>query len=153
MRTHIRPMRATDAAVVAALSAQLDYRATEQDILRRWSVLCDRPDNAVFIAEAQDSVAGWAHVTGVRLLETDGYAEIGGIVVDTRLRRRGTGRALVAACESWAVSNGYSRLRLRSGLHREEAHRFYAGIGYDQTRASYMFQRTLPSSGNDAVDA
>lgn len=138
-----RPMHERDMAGVAALSVELGYPAEPSDVHRRFNNLLARIDNGLFVAvsEPAQSVCGWLHVYGVRLLETDGYAEIGGIVVTQIFRKRGIGRSLLRMSETWACDHGYDQVRLRSGLHRDEAHRFYVAVGYEQSNASYMFKR------------
>jgi GNAT superfamily N-acetyltransferase len=56
---------------------------------------------------------------------------------------------LVGACEAWAADAGFERVRLRSGVHRDDAHAFYRRIGFEQSRASYAFERSLvPARAN-----
>jgi GNAT superfamily N-acetyltransferase len=86
---------------------------------------------------------GWLHVYGVALLRDDGYAEVGGVVVDAALRRQGAGRRLLERAEAWAAAHGHRELRLRSGLQPAEAHEFYRRIGYELTKTSHMFRRPL----------
>lgn len=140
-------METSDISQVAALCSALGYPTDRSAVERRYRTLCARPDNAVFVATACDQdavICGWVHVHGVRLLETDGYADIGGIVVSPTYRRRGVGLRLLRASETWARAHGYDQLCLRSGVHRDTAHAFYRAAGYDQAQASYMFRRELP---------
>lgn len=132
-----------DAPAVADLSAQLGYEATVPEIARHFSALHLDSNSGLFVAARGADVVGWLHVYGVRLLETDGYAEIGGVIVDVAVRRQGVGRKLVRCAERWATAQGYRELRLRSGLHRLDAHTFYTRIGYELTKTSYMFRKAL----------
>ena len=75
--------------------------------------------------------------------QADCYAEIGGLVVGALVRRTGTGTALMRAAEAWAIEHGYTSMRLRSGMHRPEAHLFYAAIGYGKVRESMLFRKVL----------
>jgi len=136
-------MEPKDVPQVAALCTALGYPTSAEEVARRFEGLLARPDNGMFVGqdEATRTVYGWLHVYGVRLLETNGYAEIGGLVVMQSVRKSGIGRALVRASESWAYAHSYDEVRLRSGLHRDEAHQFYVAIGYTQEKASYMFKR------------
>ncbi len=127
-----------DAEAVAALSAQLGYGATSTEVEKRFLAL-QNPEHGLFVAERETGVVGWLHVYGVRLLETDGYAEIGGVVVDAAVQRQGVGRLLVQQAEVWTSARGFGELRLRSGLHRGEAHAFYERLGYELAKTSYMF--------------
>jgi hypothetical protein len=43
----------------------------------------------------------------------------------------------VAALESWFVDRGATQIRVSSGLHRAEAHRFYDRLGYERTGFNY----------------
>ena len=87
---------------------------------------------------------GWVHVYGVHLLESPApFAEIGGLVVDRNARRQGVGRALMAQAEAWAAEHGCLKVRLRSGLHRADAHQFYQSIGCALTKTSHMFRKAL----------
>ncbi|MBY0443834.1 MAG: GNAT family N-acetyltransferase, partial [Burkholderiales bacterium] len=74
------------------------------------------------------------------MIASDGYAEISALVVHTTLQRSGIGKALVSHAKKWAQSQGHERLRLRSGLHRENAHLFYEAIGFSKKQASYAFE-------------
>jgi len=93
-------------------------------------------------------VAGWVEVFGVHMLVSPFFfAEIGGLVVDSGVRRQGVGRSLMTQAETWARAHGYSEVRLRSGLHRAEAHEFYRSIGYELAKTSHMFCKVMSADG------
>lgn len=125
----IREMLLADAAEIAALMPDFGYDATMQQCAQRFVQLHARPDNVCLVAEQDGRVVGWLHAYGVRSLATDGYVEIGGLVVATNDQRKGIGRALMRQSEAWAAGQNYMRVRLRSGVHREDAHLFYAAMG------------------------
>ena len=140
----VRTMKVEDAERVAILSDQLGYPATADSIKERFQILINLPENAMFVAEDETGlIVGWAHVCGVHLLESEGYAEVGGLVTDSNFRRKGVGSALMKAVEVWAKANGFTNTRLRSGMHREEAHRFYTSIGYVSVKTSMLFRKIL----------
>lgn len=140
----IRPMLATDASAVSLLSDQLGYPIPSSVIEERWNQISGSPSHGFYVAECNSAVVGWIQIYGVHLLESPNFfAEIGGLVVDTRARRQGIGRALMSQAESWAQAHGYLDVRLRSGLHRTEAHQFYQSIGYTLTKTSHMFRKVL----------
>ncbi len=139
-----RPMTAGDAPAVSLLSAQLGYPISAAIITERLAMISRSPDHSFFVAEIDGQAAGWVHVYGVHLLESPApFAEIGGLVVDTQARRQGVGRALMAQAEAWALERGYAEVRLRSGLHRTDAHKFYESIGYTLAKTSHMFRKSL----------
>lgn len=140
----IRSMTAGDASDVAALSGQLGYPTTAAQVRERLEAISQTPDNVSFVAERNGVVVGWVNVFGVHLLASPAsFAEIGGLVVDTNERRQGIGRQLMAHAEAWAAAQNYGHLRLRSGLHRTDAHHFYESIGYTLARTSLMFRKEL----------
>lgn len=144
----IRPMTAADAGEVAALCGQLGYPSTPAQVAHRFGLLAERPESAVFVAEAEDDeaeerVAGFVHVQGRLAVESDPRAEIAGLVVEEARRGAGVGRALMAAAEDWAADHGYDEVTLHSNVARERAHHFYQSLGYAITKSSHMFRKAL----------
>lgn len=143
----IRPMTRADAPAVAALCTQLGYHHTSPSLIAE-RLGSFAPDHGCYVAERGGVVVGWVEVFGVHMLISPCFfAEIGGLVVDAGARRLGTGRALMMQAEAWARAHGYSEVRLRSGLHRAEAHEFYRSIGYELAKTSHMFRKGLTSKG------
>ncbi|MBT9495017.1 MAG: GNAT family N-acetyltransferase [Paucibacter sp.] len=139
----VRPMLPQDSAAVSELLPHLGYQANRGEVADRFSAMLACPDNVAFVAELEGQIVGLCQVHGVRLLASNGYAEVGALVVHPECQRKGVGAALVQDAESWATQQGYERLRLRSGVHREEAHLFYIALGFSKSRASYAFERSL----------
>lgn len=135
-------MESGDLPALEALLPHLGYHVTLAELTARYERARNSPEHAFLVTEGA-GVTGWAHVFGVRLLESAGYAELGGIVVAPEHRRQGIGKGLVAACAQWARSRGFQRLRLSSGVHRDEAHRFYEAFGFHKAKAAYAFEMTL----------
>ena len=77
------------------------------------------------------------------MLESGERVEIVGLVVDEIARRKGIGRALVSAVESWAASKGLSAVFVRSNISRGEAHEFYAGVGFARTKTQHAYVKSL----------
>ena len=132
-----------DAEAVAELSAQLGYGSSTAQVTERFLRLHQNPNDGLFTAVQDAKVVGWVHVYGVRLLESGGYAEIGGLVVDAATRRQGIGRQLLGCAEMWTAAHGHLELRLRSGLHRLDAHKFYGAVGYERVKTSHMFRKKV----------
>ena len=139
MNPSIRRMSMTDLARVAMLSGQLGYPVATEVLARRFAALAADPDHDVFVALLDGCVVGWAHVFEQRLLESEPYAEIGGLVVDADSRRRGVGRALVDEARRGASARGLGFLRVRSNVVREEAHRFYPSLGFTVLRTQHVY--------------
>ncbi len=140
----IRPMVGQDADCVAALATQLAYPSTATQILKRLERIEGDEQHAVFIAESGDGQAlGWLHVFVCHLVESDPYAEIGGLIVDERYRGSGIGQRLLEQAEAWARAKGCASIRLRSNIIRKAAHEFYLNRGYTLTKTQHAFAKTL----------
>ena len=143
----IRPAIERDAAILASLSTQLGYPSSPDQLRRRLTMVLGRSDHAVYVATHDESVLGWLHVFVAERLETDLFAEIGGLVVDSSHRGSGIGTALLAKAEEWARDRGCRTLRVRSNVVREEAHRFYEERGYRRAKQQAVFDKRVEGSG------
>jgi GNAT superfamily N-acetyltransferase len=138
----IRGARIEDALQLARLTEQLGYSADPSFIARQLNTFLSEPDHGIFVTEQDGKLIGWVHVYRSQLFYLS-FAEIGGLVVDESFRGQGIGRALMEKCEEWARSKGIPEIRLRSGSHRTEAHKFYERIGYEQIKQQKVFSKRL----------
>jgi len=143
MSPTLRLLQATDAEALVALLPDLGYAATADQLLRRLAALREWPHQEAFVAEADGRLVGLCHVQGVRMLISDGYAEIQALVVAAACQGRGIGRQLLEHACTWAAARGYERVRLRSSVIREDAHAFYEHLGFAKSKASYAFERRI----------
>lgn len=140
----VRQMRPEDASAVAALTSQLGYPSTDDEIRRRYDLIKDRWDGRLFVAQhAGTAIVGWIHVQATYLLECDARAEIWGLVVAEKARGTGVGRRLVEAAEEWALMRGLGVIVLRSNHLRTEAQGFYEHLGYTVTKTQNAFRKNL----------
>jgi len=140
----VRSMRLPDARRVADLATQLGYPSTEGQIAWRFEALAADPGSAIFVAEDPSGrLVGWTHVILQAFLESDPYAEIAGLVVDSGARRQGAGRALVSAAEAWARERGCATLRVRSNMLRPESRSFYEGVGFAVIKTQHVYEKPL----------
>lgn len=137
-----------DGPEIARLSGQLGYPAESEAITDRLDRILTWADNAVFVSEADDKLAGWVHVHGRYLIESPPFAEIGGLVVDDEYRGQGIGKELMRRVEEWARAAGFAEMRVRSGGSRAGAHRFYERIGYDNFKMQQVFRKRLDEGGD-----
>ena len=143
MTVTLRLLQASDADALVALLPDLGYAATAAQLVRRLGALRDWPDQEAFVAEVDGRLVGLCHVQGVRLLVSDGYAEIQALVVSAACQGQGIGRQLLEHGCAWAAGRGYTRVRLRSNVIREGAHAFYEHLGFEKSKASFAFERRL----------
>ena len=139
----IRRAAIGDAPAIASLAGELGYPAEAAAMRARLEPVLRSEDDAVIVGVAGVAVIGWAHVAVVRLVESDPYAELRGLVVAEALRSRGVGTRLLRAAEEWARSRGPARIRVRSNVLRERTHAFYERHGYTATKSQKVFDKTL----------
>lgn len=140
----IRPARLEDVGALTELSEELGYTVHPQTLKARLKRMLDDLETQVLVAELPGGeVVGWVHVYLVCTVESELYAEIGGLVMARVQRRRGIGRALMRTAEAWVQSCGVKVVRLRSNILRAEAHRFYESIGYHQIKTQLTFHKDL----------
>jgi GNAT superfamily N-acetyltransferase len=143
-RLEIRRAHPSDAAEMARLSAELGYPISVEEMRARLDQLLS--DVRHFIAVAHDEglrLIGWMHVEHRTSLEGGDRAELMGLVVDTSVRRQGTGRALVDAAEQWSQSQGLAALTVRSNVARELSHPFYEALGYVREKTQHVYRKRL----------
>ena len=141
----IRTAGAADAGALAELSAQLGYLADSAAVAARLARMrADPAAGEVFVAvDARGKITGWTHVAARLNLEEAPFTELAGLVVDAAARGHGVGVALLRAAEEWSRAQGFARLRVRSNVLRERAHRFYRRQGYAETKRQVVFDRLL----------
>lgn len=133
-----------DASAAAALSSDLGYPAGLSEMAERLAAVLGSAGHAVLGAKDEGgALLGFVHVKMRLLLTDDPSAFVESLVVAEGARRRGVGRALMAAAEDWARQQGAHCIRLRSGVSRGEAHAFYRSLGYADGKAALGFEKVL----------
>ncbi len=117
-----------------------DLRGEAEDMLRD-------PGTPVFVAERPGGGLGGfleaatrPYADGCRTRPV-GYIE--GWYVDEDLRRRGLGRALVAAAEDWARSLGLREMASDTGLNNQDGLSAHLALGYRESERSIHFVKNL----------
>ena len=133
-----------DASAIGSLAAELGYPNSGDETADRLRRVLETERQAVLVAETRElAIIGWIHVFGAVRVESDAFAELGGLVVAESSRGRGIGGQLVASADRWANDNGYHRLRIRSRIERSEAHGFFERLGFAGQKTQRVFERTL----------
>jgi ribosomal protein S18 acetylase RimI-like enzyme len=144
--TRVRPARADDLSALARLNAEVQalhraamphrYRDPSLDEIEDWvRQLLSDGDVSVLVAEGDGAAIGFAVV---RRSQTAGNTfalprlavMVDAIGVAADARRRGAGRALMAAAEELARSWGSATLSLDVQGFNREAEQFYRALGY-----------------------
>jgi ribosomal protein S18 acetylase RimI-like enzyme len=140
----IRPYTSQDVPAIAGLIGTLGYPATADVVAQRMSALS--PDHRTLLAEVGGEVAGFIGLVALAVYEHS--SRIGYILalsVSPDHQRQGVGKKLLQAAENCFHEMGVGDIRVSSGLHREEAHRFYEAAGYERT--GFRFRKVLAEGG------
>jgi N-acetylglutamate synthase-like GNAT family acetyltransferase len=146
MEFRIRLATLNDAQEIARLSGQLGYRSTSQEIEARLEVLLHDLSYCTLVAESDVGLLGWIATEKRITLESGIKYEIAGLVVDSAVRRSGTGHALVQAAQKWAIQQGARHMQVRSNIARQESHLFYQALGYKKTKTQHVYVNDLGSA-------
>jgi len=139
----IRNAELGDISILTKLCTQLGYPANDNQISNRLKRLLKSSSDVVIVAIDKTEVVGWIHVFISSRLESDPFAEIGGLVISSEHRNKGIGKMLVNAAEKWARERGLSKIRVRSRLERTDARRFYERDGYVVIKSQNVFEKGL----------
>lgn len=138
----IRTAGEADAEALAALSGELGYPSTVQQVRTRF-ILLDDPERTILVALAGGAVAGFIDVHVQRVVESEPYAEVGGLVVGASHRGTGIGTALLDAAAAWARVRGLERLWIRANLARVGPHEFYDAVGCRTVKDQRVYEYPL----------
>jgi GNAT superfamily N-acetyltransferase len=144
---NIRNAALSDSSEVARLCVELGYPVSPAEIESRLKSILREANRFVAVADgSKPTLLGWVAAEHRLLLESGERVELVGLVVDPSARRKGVGKALVAAAEGWASSMGISTIFVRSNVARDTSHRFYEGIGYERTKTQHAYAKRLSAN-------
>ena len=139
----VRPATTADAAGIARLATELGYPSSDDEIAARLDSMLSSESHFVAVAEDAPNLVGWVAAERRLLLESGTRVELVGLIVASSARRSGTGRALVAAAEAWALGQGVEVISVRSNVARLESHPFYERLGYARTKTQHAYSKQL----------
>jgi ribosomal protein S18 acetylase RimI-like enzyme len=134
-----------DASELAVLMCELGYETKRTEMETRLKLILSNPAYKTLVATLDGRVCGMiGTLTSPSYEHNDAGGRILALVTLSGARRRGIGRALIAAAERDFVQKGIRRVALDTRLTREDAHRFYESLGYE--RNGWRFVKQLPAS-------
>jgi ribosomal protein S18 acetylase RimI-like enzyme len=138
----IREAELSDASEMAALMCELGYETTPTEMETRLRSIRSMSAYQTLVAVVDGRVCGMIGTSAQASYEHNDLAgRILALVVARTTRRRGIGRALIAAAEENFVRRGIRRIALDTRLTREDAHKFYEALGYE--RNGYRFVKVI----------
>lgn len=141
--TDIREIRAEDYKDIFKLNKELGYLYDIDKVKGRIEYILNSTKDKVFVAQCEGSVIGYIHGSPYELLFSDPMVNILGFVISEGYRGSGIGNKLIQALEEWASKNGFTGIRLVSGIDRVNAHRFYENHGYVNRKNQKNFVKTF----------
>lgn len=143
MNIETRTITPDDAKDVQSLSKQLGYEMSLDDTVEQINEILSSKNDFAAVAVRENKIIGWIHVFRTIRLESKPFVEIGGLVVDEKYRSKGIGRKLIGAIKQWCSQNNVYDLRVRSNVKRNDAHQFYASVGFNETKQQKVFKINL----------
>jgi GNAT superfamily N-acetyltransferase len=137
-KLQIRIARREDVPAIVRLLAEDQLGATreraEEPLPQAYWDAFDRlgPDNAVYVAEVDGTIAGCLQLTLIAGLSRRGMtrAQIEGVRVTAAHRGAGIGEALMRDAIDRARKAGCRLVQLTTDQRRADAHRFYERLGF-----------------------
>ena len=122
----------------------LPHEITYENILEKLTKIKQiNSKSAVFVAEINSRIIGYAFLTEVLFLGMENFIELQSILVDKNHRGKGIGKLLLLHSEKWIKKIGYHKIMLSSRVQLENAHKFYTNMGYKISKQSYFFSKEL----------
>jgi ribosomal protein S18 acetylase RimI-like enzyme len=124
---------------------ELGYETTTPEMRHRLDSILNDAHYRTFVAEIEGQVCGMIGTFAYPGYEhNDLSGRILVLVTSRGARRRGIGRALIAAAERDFVRRGISRIAVNTRLSRQDAHKFYEALDYK--RNGWRFVKELPGT-------
>ena len=135
----VRPIQASDARAVAELLGELGYAASEQGVRDRIDRSGDTASIFTFVAEVDGRIIGCVSgYVAPYFPKGSLVCRVTALVVTSRHRTRGIGKALMAASAAHARSAGCTELEVTTSEDRAVAHRFYESLGFVHSSRRYL---------------
>ena len=133
-----------DAGAIAQMATEMGYRTTAQQCLIRLKALLQIPEHRVLVAcDALSIPVGWIHVYISYSVESDPFAEIGGLVVTEEYRKNGLGTMLIKEVEQWVHKSGVKKLRVRHRTDRQGVLSFYESCGFSLSKQQNVLDKIV----------
>lgn len=129
----VQAMAVDGLVAVHPLLVQLGYEVEPEEVKRRF----------LAVAESDGRVVGFLHMFARPALEKPPEVIVQSLVVDSADRMGGAGRRLMDAAEQWALEEGFRSVSLSSQTDRDDAHAFYARLGYRRVATSHALGKIL----------
>ncbi|WP_027859371.1 GNAT family N-acetyltransferase [Marinobacterium jannaschii] len=128
----------SDRDSVSELLAQLGYQVTPAQVSQRLQAIRQR-QGEVMVACKGDRVVGCINAIRDLRLAAGEVGELVSLVVEQGHRGEGIGRGLISEAVQWLADNHCEKVRVRANTIREQAHRFYTEMGFNEVKCQKIF--------------
>jgi GNAT superfamily N-acetyltransferase len=137
----LRPATIADAEPIAALFTDEGYPVGGSAVQARLGRFGSE-DSTVIVADHDGEILGFIALHLVPRFEHDEpIVRIAALVVDSSVRGRGIGGALMAEAERFGQDQGAAFVEVTAGHHRPGARHLYESLGYDANLTAYLRKR------------
>ena len=143
----IRKAESKDLPILAELGCQLWPDHTVEEMYTEFAEILAKPDAAFFLAYVDETAIGFAqcqlrhdYVEGTDSSPV-GYLE--GIYVADGYRKQGIAKELLAACESWARSQGCTEFASDCELDNTQSLQFHLNVGFEEANRIICFTKKI----------
>ena len=141
----IRAVRPSDRDAWLRMRLALWPDSAPQEVDDFFSGIAHEP-LAVLVAEEQGDLAGFVELSIRNVAEgctTNRVGYLEGWYVEAFLRRRGIGRALVAAAEEWARAQNCMEFASDTRIDNEASAAAHAALGFEEVERIRCFRKSL----------
>ena len=137
----LRPATTADSGRIAALFTDEGYPVGASAIEARLGQF-GSDDSTVIVADHDGEILGFIALHVVpRFEHDDSIVRIVALVVDSSVRGRGIGGALMAEAERFGLAHDSAFVEVTAGHHRPGARHLYESLGYDASLTAYLRKR------------
>lgn len=143
----VRTAEPTERAEYVRMRCALWPEADPRELAAESTAVLTDPAQVVFVApRVEGGLCGFVEA-GVRPfangIDESPCAFVEGWWVDADARRRGVGRALIAAVENWARARGFRELGSDAEIENTLSHRAHAALDFEERERVIYFRKRL----------
>lgn len=143
----IRPVEIEDILQWIDLRTRLWPRESRAELdAEGRTALAQDPPLVVFVAEEHEALLGFLELSLRSVAEgcaSSPVPYVEGWYVEPAWRRRGIGRALMAAAEEWSRARGYTELGSDAEIANRLSHTAHAALGFEEVERLVVFRKAL----------
>lgn len=117
-------------ASLSVLAKELNPKLDLTTIQSRFEVIINSPNSFVFGILKDDIIIGCSTAWETTRLYSGKQIELDNVVISSKYRSQGIGKALMNHIEQWAINNKFETIELNAYVKNHEAHKFYLNLGY-----------------------